>query len=446
MQRLINVAGFILMLSFTVNAQNEVNFKDVDSLTYKYYENLKWDSLIIIGKEGLKNDIDYFYLRMRLGIAYYEKQKYRKAAIHFKKAIKFNSIDDLAMEYLYFSYLFSGQSAEARSLTKKFSEELSQKLKTNVSRLIDEIYFEGGPSIGKNPVIGEEGNQHAMPPDILLREQELTNDVRYFALGLKHQLSKNIYIFHSVSTIDIGKTQNLEFYEGNLLNDYRIFQRQYYFSGGLYLGNGFSLKPAAHFINVNYDKLIYDFDINNANKLFLKQENIIMNDFALSLSLSKNVSVFNFDLNGVIANINNSRQWQLAFSTTVFPLNNLNLYFNGTATVHNNDLNQNLIWEPMAGGKLTPKLWLDGFITIGNLYNYTEKNAYLVYNITDAIISRKGLSLKYVLNDYITFSLHYQNLTKKNMFNVINTNNKLVIEERNNFINHTIIGGIKWTL
>jgi len=445
MQRLILVAGIFLLLGYCVRAQKQINFKDVDSLSYKYYEELKWDSLITIGKKGLKNNIDYFYLRMRIGIAYYEKQKYRKAAIHFKKALTFNSSDDIAMEYLYFSYLFSGQKEEARALTKRFSLTLSDKLKTNVSRLFDEVHFEGGPTLGSNPVMEEKGNQQ-LNPNILLREEELTNDVKYFALGIKHAVSKKIFIYHSISSIDIGKTQNIEVYNGNIINDYRIFQRQYYLSSGIYLGNGFSLKPSFHYINVNYDKLIYDFDTNNKNKLFIKQERIIKNDFAASLSLTKNISVFNFELNTVMAKLNNSRQKQLALSTTVFPLNNLNFYINGTVTLHNNDLIRNIIYEPMAGCKILPKLWLDGFITIGRLYNYTEKNAYLVYNITDAIKSRKGLSLKYVLNDNITFSLHYQNLIKKNTLNMVNINNIPVIRERNNFINHTIIGGIKWTL
>ncbi len=67
-------------------AQNSVNYKTVDEETYRFYMNGNWKDLINSGKNALKNNIDYYYLRMRIGIAYYETKRYMQAAKHFEKA------------------------------------------------------------------------------------------------------------------------------------------------------------------------------------------------------------------------------------------------------------------------------------------------------------------------------------------------------------------------
>jgi len=442
MRRLIFIAGIITFFSFHGRAQSSVDFKTVDSLTYKFYETQNWDSLIYIGSDAFKNNIDYFYLRMRMGIAYYEKQKFRKAVFHFKKAVSFNSTDDLAMEYLYYSYLFSGMKAEANALTKKFSEKLKEKLKLDKFKVIDEINFEGGPTLGNNVIDtskGRKGNAN----NYLLKEDELTNSVTYFSLGLRHPISKNISLFHSASSIDIAKIQNIQVYNGLVANDYHIYQRQYYINANFYLGNEFSFKPAFHYINVNYDKLVYSFDANK--KLFLKQESFISNDFAASATISKNTAAFSLSLNGVYAQLNNGKQKQANISVTIFPKNNQNFYINSSVTVRKDD-SVRTVFEALVGGKVAKNLWIDGFITFGLLYNYVEKNAYVVYNINDAIFNRRGISFNYVLNKNIGFSLHYQNIVKINTSNIVTPDNKNVIRPGNNFINHSIIGGIKWTL
>jgi len=442
MYRISFVIIFLLCYVFNSKAQITYDFKTIDSLSYAYYEKQEWDNLIVIGKEGIKHKIDYFYLRMRLGIAYYEKQKYRKAADHFQQAIKFNSIDETALEYLYFSFLFSGMKAEATALTKKFPESLKEKLKLDKFKLIDEVNVEGGPTLGKNPV--NDNYKGMNNPKVILREEELTNDVRYASLGLKHSISKNISLFHSGSTIDIGKRQNISVYDGNVINDYRIFQRQYYASLNVYMGKGFSFIPAYHFVDVNYDKLFFDFDENE--KLFLKQQKVYMNDFAVSAAISKNMSLFTLDACAVMARLNNSKVSQGTLSVTAYPFYNLNFYVNTSFTVHDNDSQRNNIIEALVGGKISKKIWANGFVTVGKLYNYVEKNAYIVYNITDEIKSRKGLSIKFIANKNIELALHYQNLIKKNTFNEVDKDQTISIRNRNNFINHTIIGGVKWIL
>ena len=95
--------------------------------------------------------------------------------------------------------------------------------------------------------------------------------------------------------------------------------------------------------------------------------------------------------------------------------------------------------------KLLPKLWIEASLTLGNLANYNEKNAFIVYNIADKINLKTGISFIYAVSSKIELSLRYQLLKRENTYisyqtkDIINTNTT-------NYQNNTLIGGIKWKL
>src|SRR5207248_2114987 len=99
----------MIFISGKLLAQDTLNFRMVDTKTYDWYVAKNWDSVIEIGNRAIGQNIDYYYLRMRIGIAYYEKKKFRKAENHFTKALFFNSSSDAGKQYLYYCYLYSGQ-------------------------------------------------------------------------------------------------------------------------------------------------------------------------------------------------------------------------------------------------------------------------------------------------------------------------------------------------
>ena len=118
-------AWFILLT--IAHGQVVMNFSSLDKQTYELYLDKNWKGLVSLGKNGLENGFDYFYLRMRIGIAYYELANYHQAISHFRKALVFNSKDQFANEYLYYSYLFSGSNADAINLSEKFTPKLKRK-------------------------------------------------------------------------------------------------------------------------------------------------------------------------------------------------------------------------------------------------------------------------------------------------------------------------------
>ena len=84
-----------------LTAAVKLDFSTVDMLTYRCFIEKKWDSVIVVGKQALSQDIDYYYLRVRMGISYYEKADYFLATVHLKKARQFNGADPVIPNYLY---------------------------------------------------------------------------------------------------------------------------------------------------------------------------------------------------------------------------------------------------------------------------------------------------------------------------------------------------------
>ena len=123
--------ALLISLGFLGFSQNSLNYAQIDTLSYNAYLNKDWNEVKSIGKKSIKQDIDYFFLRMRLGIAYYEQENYRKAAQHFDKALEYNPDDSLATEYLFYANKFANLDMQASlSLTKshfknknKFSDQ-----------------------------------------------------------------------------------------------------------------------------------------------------------------------------------------------------------------------------------------------------------------------------------------------------------------------------------
>jgi hypothetical protein len=74
MRRIIISIGFLVFVSLRIGAQETVDFNTINKETYRLYLAQDWDSVIHLGKHALHHETDFFYLRMRMGIACYSKR------------------------------------------------------------------------------------------------------------------------------------------------------------------------------------------------------------------------------------------------------------------------------------------------------------------------------------------------------------------------------------
>ncbi len=115
--RTIVIMIFIGVLNFSLYGQQKI-WKEsvVDSTTYQLYVKSAFKSLIQQGKEAIRNNVDFYYLRLRLGEAYYYEQQPLVALQHFKKALEFQPSDAYAKKWLVEVYALLGWAEETKTL------------------------------------------------------------------------------------------------------------------------------------------------------------------------------------------------------------------------------------------------------------------------------------------------------------------------------------------
>ncbi len=102
-----------ILISGIVIGQIQKDFAYYNNETYRLYTEANWNELIPIAKESIENGHDFYYMRMRLGIAYFEKKNYTQAIKQFKKALKFDEGSADAKSYAYNCLLYLGREKEA---------------------------------------------------------------------------------------------------------------------------------------------------------------------------------------------------------------------------------------------------------------------------------------------------------------------------------------------
>jgi len=445
--RLLFVSTLALLITMPamLGAQEKrPGFKKTDSLTYVLYQQQKWDELIETGEYALKHGIDYYYLQMRVGIAWYEKGNFRQAIPHFEAALKYNDQDQTAMEYLYYCYLFSGRQYDIRRLMPRLNKSTMEKMGIKKSGILDEIYVEGGPGFSDDQKIKNNRNG-TRELDTIYNSTYLYGNTLYYHVGARFNIHPNISIYQGYSGIKAPFTQKIWYQDLPLdLDDftYTTYQDEYYGNLEIGLPNGIKITPAWHFLwykydnrNIGYDTISFALTVDTAT--------IHRSEYVMSLSIRKDLPNLAFELNGVFGDFGRKNQSQLGISAFVYPFGNLNFY---TQTSFINVWQPgvySLIFQQMVGGRLANKLWVEANFTLGNLTNFAENNAFTIYNAPEKINYKFETAFIYDLNKHLGFSLRYRLEQRENeylYYRTINEYDRLITK----YFYHSIIGGIKW--
>jgi hypothetical protein len=482
---------FALLISVNSYGSGTRTYAYYDSLTYDLYTHQQWKKLTIAGNEALNDGYDYYYLRIRVGVAYYQLKNYRQSVTQFRKALQFNSSDAFATENLYFALRESGMNEEAYQLASLNKALLSETgFKKNP---LEFIYAEGSyttdaikereayPLMGNDSIYGEENTYagqsyfHAGAGLHLL--PSLSFYLGYSGLGIdkeKH-ISGNTIRNHLDSIADTIYSKDYYYSFQRRLYDtlipYKVNQKEFYASASWIALPGLIITPAFHYISgttqtftsayqllPRIDTAYYlktdstwHFFNDTVSRYVVTQKRNNFSNYVFSLSLTKQWRNFSFGLYGSYASLTTTgKQKQAGASVTWYPFGNLNLYETTrfTGFFYKND--KRLIFDQSLGGKVAPRTWLEGSLTLGNLSLYNEKNAFIAYNLMDRITMRTGANLIFSMNRHIEISLMYRFYTKEyNYLYYLKSpaGQPLVpVTVTNKYNNQSIIGGIKWKL
>lgn len=447
----IQILLFMLLLSLNLHAQQSGSFNYYDSITYNQYIKNEWKELIVTGSEALKHKFDYYYLEVRMGIAYYNLRNYRSSIAHFEKALSFNTADPFTISYLYYAYLESGRSNEAAKLASNH-KHIIFPLPGSGKHFIQSFYIEGGITTG---VSSRQSAAELMGSSGIYGEEETYGMQTYTHAGMQAQLLPSLHLYAGGTMIGIDKQKHFAFTTLNsesqvIVTDslfpFHFVQQELYFSTSFLPGKGITISPAFHFINS--DNTIVNASLVNNAYVFGKVTNPYSN-YVISLSLTKELGNFTLGINGSYAKLTSTgKQLQLGASVTWYPKGNLDMYSTVAITGFKYGNDKRAITDFAAGGKIAPRLWLEGTITAGNLSFYNEKNAFIVYNLPEKILFCEGINLICNLSQHIDLSVMYRYYLREysyyNYGNNAQTGESGLLTYSMRYNNQSFFGGLKW--
>ncbi len=425
---------FILSVTFLFS-QEEINVPSADAKTYNQYLAKDWKGLINTGKKYLKSGIDFYYLQMRMGIAYYELHKYALAVKYFENTYSKSPDNELVQEYLYYSYLFSGRFGDAKLLGASFSRKIKEKLNIESEYpFIRALYFSTIQYIN-------EDYKENLPLEDNLNQITALNE-SWYNISFEHAAGRRLTFFHGYSHLKI--TNNIRDIDPDLPPEYieNINQNEYYFSAKYHASKGFNISGGIHYLNTSY------FAPNQTETWGRRQTNTALyyyseNAFAGSLNLSKSFSIFKTSFETSISDLNNKLQIQPSLSIRIYPFGNNNFYSETTGFYLSEKdgtlFSYHPVFKQSFGVRFLKYSFISPSVTYGDLQNFTQYNTFLTNNDLDKITLRfeNYLNIGLAKGRFNMF-ISYQYNVKENTFEVN------AIEQTKSYINQTITGGIKW--
>jgi len=493
---------FSQLIVVSSKAGTKLDFKTVDMLTYRCYEEKKWDSVIIVGKQALHQGIDYYYLRVRMGISYFEKKEYFPAVTHLNKAREFNSGDPVIADYLYHSYLYLNREEEAQLIKEKNPKGKNEEANIRNS-VLEQVNFEVGYSLSNAkkslqiprpmPQAGKFGGQE------IYGEEALYGNSLYGNLGLKLRIFKRLELSLDYNYLNFSKTLNLidgrfeDHFVGAtdtiggknyhysfpwVVHDtslqYKVNQHEVHFGISVMLPGGFKIQPAFHFIHAEntltnsslkttnvQDTAFRSFNGNTFRTFSFThydysfyQKDTSFNNFVIALMVTKYIGIFNIGISGSWSNLNNKTQKQAGMMLAYYPLGNLNLYGTSFLTEFFQAKETRLLLGQILGAKLTAWCWVEGAFYWGDYSNANILDGSIVYNNSDKIDYRVAGTLTFIVGSHLQLSLIYQYFRNENqqVYHIKTLNpvtkdfHDQVLTKNNPYSINNLIGGITWKL
>ena len=347
-------------------------FKKANDFTYQLYQQEKWDSLIIVGDSIISSGLDFYYLRLRVGLAHYFKKQYLLAIPHFQEAVLMNEAENIAAEHLYYCYFQSGQYLQALKVISKQNNYVQQKVGFNKKKYVQSGQLRAGY---------KSSNSEYIPA-----ARELDADV-----DIKLLKSSNLKL--SINQI----IQRASFWD--------IKQRQ------LYLGYSLPLKQDWN-IHLGFSALSYDYNVKPLGTTILTEGNQWVGSIALDKFYLNNQIHFGM----TILNGDSTNHHQLSLGYTYFPKGNSSLFAGLSlyGSVEENLSDFALAFKPYFGFKLGQKTTFDFSYLKGGGHNLVFLNGELVNNNYDITSGLLEAGVGYQWHPKWSMSLFYNLEFKQN--------------------------------
>lgn len=444
MQKRIIIAFFLVVLLIPAMGQEKLNFKTVDVKSYELYLAENWKELIDYTSQARKQGIDFYYLQMRTGIAYYNLGKYRAANKWFLKAWENDHSSELLQEYLYFSLIYSGRIFEARKYTDQFSESVKSKLLLKRSKIMRVAYETG--FVFNSDFEALKGN--SLSGDIELGsdygETNLLKDYTFHSVDLNHQVFSNLSVNHNFTYIDVNREATVDWVD-RYASPIKVHQFQYYVNPVWVIGKKLNVSPSLNLIFGNGETYIGGYD--NAYEKVFTMSKFNFSEYVASISLWSDFENLSPGLEFNIGEIGADRFTQASAWATYYPFSNTSLYLTPKVYFKSGGFAKDFGWNAFgvsAGGQLG-KLHLNAQYIFGEMQDFVESGGYLISNFPGQSDQKSMASVYYSIGKNIHLVFRYINQSVTEDYRIyssgLHTNTF-----KYNYTKHSITGGISWLL
>ncbi|MFZ9847769.1 MAG: hypothetical protein ACO3EE_06405 [Flavobacteriales bacterium] len=373
-------AILLFVFSFSVKAQEEFSSEYVEYRSYQLYLNNDWKALILLGDSALDNNVDYYYLRIRLGIAHYELKQYFSAENHFVKALEFNSFEDLPKEYLYYCYVFTQRFEESRRVAKEFSASLQSKIGFDKLTAVDFVSVGGGKKI--TTIVD-------------------VPDANVFDASMGHYLFNRVYFTHSY----------FHYLQGDDI--WNVKQKQYFVKMNVPLKNNWLLSGSFHFVQRN-TTVNLTAPVNGLMKNKVSTQSVLGYNYVESFTASKYFRNHEFALGSTAMWLDSAFQFQHDLTYAYYPFSNTKFSIGAKAYLisQQNYSKLNFAALPFLNFRPSNRVNLFASYLYNEVDNIAEWNGALINNSPDITTGRLSLTATLALSPKWDLSATYQNETK----------------------------------
>lgn len=381
----------ILLYGLKMSGQQPMNFRYADSLTYSQYTEGNWNGLIRTGREAIRSGHDYYYMRMRMGIAFFENKNYALAQHHFRKALGFSENDQIAQEYIFYSSLLSGRTFQAWAKTSSFFPQNRDRIVRESRIKRNNLTIESFVSDANTGMIIEDpGSWFANPePGSQIATSLFLNN----SVSMSHMAGRNISYYHVYT--NMIKENYLHYYDGTYythLYPQRVIQNQYYGAISLFSSSGWIFSPSFHFLTTSYPIVYIS---NTGMNPRVETYKTTTNGFYAGMALTRSSGYLSAGIEGGYSDFNNIKKMQGTLNAVFYPAGNSRFYIGGKISVIKSPgsirSETGYVEGAMAGFSIAGKVWFEFSGLIGDLDHYAENNGLYIYNSTD-LLGRKTLA------------------------------------------------------
>lgn len=429
MRRLFVIAS-LLCCQYVALAQYDSRY--YENITHAHYSAREWDSLIYSAEEAIGAGFESFYIRLRLGAAWYAKADYAKAVRHLEAARKFNATDEFANTLLFAAYMNIGRISDAQYIVNK-----GIAAKNNPFPLTAEVSLNGGGSITdiasplETSMLVGNGKIHGLA--------HTTASLTFAQAGAQHYFGKRSSLFHSFSILELNKRLYEGFPFGDTTISYKAVQHQYYAAFQHRLSKGLFFSPAIHVLK-HQTSIPY----NIYNTLTGRQETYYFDtsfvNFHAGAKLSYYISNWLVECGGSISNFNGNRFMQYDL---LGRRHYGNFYLSLGLHGHIDSITIHTLVSAMAWFKVKEKMTVTAYALAGDYSNMAINHSYLVFNVYERARLRAGIEMRYTFSKRIDAQLNYT-WSRKAYPYYYEKNDLLTREAFKDYNTNTINGGIIW--